>query len=123
MAKYTETAEELLELIGGSENISVVTHCATRMRFVLNDTEKADAKKIEKLDIVKGSFTNAGQFQVIIGNEVASFYNEFTKIAGVGDTSKDEAKVEAKKNMNFIQRLISNLAEIFTPIIPALVVG
>lgn len=123
MAKYTDSAKELLDLIGGSDNISVVTHCATRMRFVLNDLEKADAKKIEELDIVKGSFTNAGQFQVIIGNEVASFYNEFTKIAGVGDTSKDEAKVAAKQNMNFLQRLISNLAEIFTPIIPALVVG
>ena len=123
MAKYTDSAKELLELIGGSENISVVTHCATRMRFVLNDQEKADAKAIEKLDVVKGTFTNAGQFQVIVGNEVATFYNEFTKVAGVGDTSKEEAKVAAKQNMNFLQRLISNLAEIFTPIIPALVVG
>lgn len=123
MAKYSDSAKELLKLVGGSENISVVTHCATRMRFVLNDTDKADAKEIEKLDVVKGTFTNAGQFQVIVGNEVASFYNEFTKIAGVGDTSKEEAKVAAKKNMNFLQRLIANLAEIFTPIIPALVVG
>lgn len=124
MAKYTDSAKELLKLIGGSENISVVTHCATRLRFVLNDTKKADAKAIEKLDVVKGTFTNAGQFQVIVGNEVASFYNEFTKVAGVGDTAtKDDAKVAAKKNMNFLQRLIANLAEIFTPIIPALVVG
>lgn len=124
MAKYTDSAKELLKLIGGSENISVVTHCATRLRFVLNDTKKADTKAIEKLDVVKGTFTNAGQFQVIVGNEVASFYNEFTKVAGVGDTAtKDDAKVAAKKNMNFLQRLIANLAEIFTPIIPALVVG
>ncbi|BAM48325.1 PTS system trehalose-specific EIIBC component [Amphibacillus xylanus] len=124
MAKYTDSAKELLKLVGGSENISVVTHCATRLRFVLNDTKKADAKAIEKLDVVKGTFTNAGQFQVIVGNEVASFYNEFTKVAGVGDTAtKDDAKVAAKKNMNFLQRLIANLAEIFTPIIPALVVG
>ncbi|MDL4840998.1 PTS system trehalose-specific EIIBC component [Aquibacillus rhizosphaerae] len=123
MAKYTDSAKELLEHIGGSENISVVTHCATRMRFVLNDTKKADADKIEEIDLVKGTFTNAGQFQVIIGNEVSTFYNEFTKIAGVGDTSKDEAKVAAKQNMNFIQRMISHLADIFTPLIPALVVG
>lgn len=123
MAKYTDSAKELLEFIGGSDNISVVTHCATRMRFVLNDQEKANVKEIEKLDVVKGTFTNAGQFQVIVGNEVATFYNEFTKVAGVGDTSKEEAKVAAKQNMNFLQRLISNLAEIFTPIIPALVVG
>ncbi|MBM7540980.1 PTS system trehalose-specific EIIBC component [Amphibacillus cookii] len=123
MGKYTDSAKELLERIGGSDNISVVTHCATRMRFVLNDTDKADKDKIEQMELVKGTFTNAGQFQVIIGNEVAKFYNEFTAIAGVGDTSKDEAKVAAKQNMNVLQRLISNLAEIFTPIIPALVVG
>lgn len=123
MGQYEQASKELLELIGGSENINVVTHCATRMRFVLNDTSKADKKKIEDLDIVKGTFTNAGQFQIIIGNEVAKFYKEFTKIAGVDDTSKDDAKVAAKQNLNPLQRLISNLAEIFTPLIPALVVG
>ncbi|WP_091496544.1 PTS system trehalose-specific EIIBC component [Amphibacillus marinus] len=123
MAKYTESAKELLEHIGGNENISVVTHCATRMRFVLNDNDKADKQKIEDMDVVKGTFTNAGQFQIIIGNDVATFYNEFSEIAGVGDTSKEDAKVAAKQNMSFIQRLIANLAEIFTPLIPALVVG
>ncbi|MFC4402641.1 PTS system trehalose-specific EIIBC component [Gracilibacillus xinjiangensis] len=123
MSKYTEPAKELLEKVGGSENISVVTHCATRMRFVLNDSDKADVEAIEEIGLVKGTFTSGGQFQVIIGNEVASFYNEFTKIAGVGDSSKDEAKQAAKQNMNFLQRMVSHLAEIFTPIIPALVVG
>ncbi|QDP38987.1 PTS system trehalose-specific EIIBC component [Radiobacillus deserti] len=123
MSKFTDPAKQLLEHVGGSDNISVVTHCATRMRFVLNDPKKADAEKIEEIDLVKGTFTNAGQFQVIIGNEVSSFYNEFTKIAGVSDTSKDEAKVAAKQNMNPLQRLISHLADIFTPLIPALVVG
>ena len=123
MSKYTDSAKELLEHVGGSENINVVTHCATRLRFVLNDPSKADVKKVEEIGIVKGTFTQAGQFQVIIGNEVPSFYNEFTKIAGVGDTSKDEAKVAAKQNMNVLQRLIGHLADIFTPLIPALVVG
>ncbi|ADU29119.1 PTS system trehalose-specific EIIBC component [Evansella cellulosilytica] len=123
MSKYTESAKELLELVGGSENISVVTHCATRMRFVLVDTKAADEKRIEQLDIVKGTFTQAGQFQVIVGNEVATFYNEFVKIAGVGDSSKDEAKQAAKQNMNILQRLVGHLADIFTPLIPALVVG
>ena len=77
MGKYTEQAKELLEHVGGSGNISVVTHCATRMRFVLNDPSKADIDSIEKMKLVKGTFTQAGQFQVIIGNEVSSFYNEF----------------------------------------------
>ncbi|WP_404328698.1 PTS system trehalose-specific EIIBC component [Mesobacillus maritimus] len=123
MSKYQESAQQLLNHIGGSENISVVTHCVTRMRFVLNDPKKADVEEIEKLGIVKGTFTQAGQFQVVIGNEVSSFYNEFIKIAGVSDTSKDEAKVAAKQNMNLLQRMISHLADIFTPLIPALVVG
>ncbi|MFD1067469.1 PTS system trehalose-specific EIIBC component [Oceanobacillus locisalsi] len=123
MSKFTKDAEKLLEKVGGSENISVVTHCATRMRFVLNDPEKADVEAIEAIDMVKGTFTQAGQFQVIIGNEVASFYNEFTRLADVGDTSKEDAKEAAKQNMNILQRLVSHLADIFTPIIPALVVG
>ncbi|MGM0903765.1 MAG: PTS system trehalose-specific EIIBC component [Bacillota bacterium] len=123
MSKYQESAQQLLNHIGGSENISVVTHCVTRMRFVLNDPKKADVEEIEKLGIVKGTFTQAGQFQVVIGNEVSSFYNEFIKLAGVSDTSKDEAKVAAKQNMNLLQRMISHLADIFTPLIPALVVG
>ncbi len=124
MGKYTDSAKELLEHVGGSENISVVTHCATRMRFVLKDQSKADVKAVENIGLVKGTFTQAGQFQVIIGNEVSTFYNEFSKIAGVGDTaSKDDAKVAAKQNMNVLQRMVSHLADIFTPLIPALVVG
>ncbi|QOR66929.1 PTS system trehalose-specific EIIBC component [Cytobacillus suaedae] len=124
MSKYTDSAKELLEHVGGSDNISVVTHCATRMRFVLKDPTKADVKAVENIGLVKGTFTQAGQFQVIIGNEVATFYNEFSKIAGVGDTAtKDDAKVAAKQNMNLLQRMVSHLADIFTPLIPALVVG
>lgn len=123
MSKYTDSAKQLLEQVGGSDNISVVTHCATRMRFVLKDPKKADVKSVEQIDIVKGTFTQAGQFQVIIGNEVSTFYNEFTKIAGVSDTTKEDAKVAAKQNMNVLQRMVAHLADIFTPLIPALVVG
>ena len=118
MSKYKDPAKELLEHIGGSENISVVTHCVTRMRFVLKDPEKADVEQIEAIKLVKGTFTQAGQFQVIVGNEVSSFYNEFVKIAGVSDTSKDDAKEAAKQNMNLLQRMISHLADIFTPLNP-----
>ncbi|MEU2581299.1 PTS system trehalose-specific EIIBC component [Micrococcus luteus] len=75
------------------------------------------------MGLVKGTFTQAGQFQVIIGNEVSSFYNDFISIAGVNDTSKDDAKQAAKQNMNFLQRMIAHLADIFTPLIPAIVVG
>lgn len=94
MGKYTKDAQELLKLVGGKENIAAVSHCVTRMRFVLNDQSKADIKKIEAIKVVKGSFTQAGQFQVIIGNTVSDFYNDFTAVA-----------------------------EIFAPLIPAIITG
>lgn len=123
MAKFTDDATHLLEYVGGKENIRAVTHCVTRMRFVLVDEKKADIKKIEALPSTKGTFTQAGQFQVIIGNEVSDYYNEFTKIAGIDGVSKDAVKNAAKSNQTLIQRMMSNLAEIFTPLIPALICG
>ncbi|QQK08698.1 PTS system trehalose-specific EIIBC component [Miniphocaeibacter halophilus] len=123
MGKYLEDSRKLLEFIGGKENIGAVTHCVTRMRFVLNDPEKADTEKIEALPSVKGTFTQAGQFQVIIGNDVANFYNDFVSIAGVEGVSKEAVKEEAKKNQNIFQKIASTLAEIFAPIIPAIIVG
>ncbi|MFM1525322.1 MULTISPECIES: PTS system trehalose-specific EIIBC component [Helcococcus] len=123
MGKYSEDSKKLLEYIGGKDNIKSVSHCVTRMRFVLKDESKADVSKIEELKSVKGSFTQAGQFQVIIGNEVDLFYNDFTAVSGVEGVSKDQVKSDAKSNQSFLQRLMTNLAEIFAPIIPAIVVG
>ncbi|SFH90046.1 PTS system trehalose-specific EIIBC component [Pisciglobus halotolerans] len=123
MADFKQDAKQLLEDIGGPENISAVTHCATRMRFVLNDPAKADNKKIEKIPSVKGTFTQAGQYQVIIGNDVATFYNEFEKVSGKTGVSKDDVKAASKKNQTLLQRTMSVFAEIFSPLIPAIVVG
>lgn len=123
MGKYQEDAKKLLKEIGGKENIASVSHCATRMRFVLNDDSKANEAAIEDIDVVKGMFTNAGQFQVIIGNDVAVFFNEFREVSGIDGVSKDQVKAAAKQNMNPVQRVIGVLAEIFTPIIPAIIVG
>lgn len=123
MGKYIDESKKLLEYIGGKENIAAVTHCVTRMRFVLKDTAKANKDEIEKIKSVKGTFIQSGQFQVIIGNTVSDFYNDFVKVSGVEGTSKDEAKDAAKSNMTFIQRLMANLAEIFSPLIPAIIVG
>ncbi|ANZ98766.1 PTS maltose transporter subunit IIBC [Carnobacterium divergens] len=123
MADYKKDAQLLLEDIGGKENISAVTHCATRMRFVLVDPALADKEKIEKITTVKGTFTQAGQFQVIIGNDVPTFYNEFVKLSGNEGVSKDQVKSAAKQNMNLIQRAMAVLAEVFSPIIPAIIVG
>lgn len=121
MGKYTQDAQQLLRLIGGKENIAAVSHCVTRMRFVLNDPSKADVEAIEAMKVVKGSFTQAGQFQVIIGNAVADFYNDFVKVAGVEGVSKDAVKQAAKKNQNVLQKVIAALAEIFAPLIPAII--
>ena len=103
--------------------MTAVTHCATRMRFVLGDDKKANVKTIEAIPAVKGTFTNAGQFQVIIGNDVPIFYNDFTAVSGIEGVSKEAAKSAAKSNQNPVQRVMTTLAEIFTPIIPALIVG
>ena len=123
MGKYTQDARQLLNLIGGKENIAAVSHCVTRMRFVLTDPSKADVEAIEAMKVVKGSFTQAGQFQVIIGNTVADFYNDFVKVAGVEGVSKDAVKQAAKQNQNIVQRIITALAEIFVPLIPAIITG
>ena len=123
MGKYSSEAKELLDLVGGKENIAAVSHCITRMRFVLNDPAKADIKKIEAMNVVKGSFTQSGQFQVIIGNAVADFYNDFIAVSGIEGVSKDSVKQAAGQNQNVLQRLVSVLAEIFAPLIPAIITG
>lgn len=123
MGKYENDVRRLLDLVGGKENIQAVSHCMTRMRFVLVDPKKADEKAIEELPSVKGTFTQAGQYQVIIGNDVAEFYNEFTGYAGIEGVSKDAVKAAAKTNQNVAQRIMGTLGEIFAPLIPALICG
>ncbi|MFH0357540.1 PTS system trehalose-specific EIIBC component [Streptococcus sp. A27] len=123
MGKFEKEAKQLLDAIGGKENVNAVAHCATRMRFVLADDKKANVKVIEDIPAVKGTFTNAGQFQVIIGNDVPIFYGDFTAVSGIEGVSKEAAKSAAKSNQNPVQRVMTMLAEIFTPIIPALIVG
>ena len=123
MAKYQADVQTLLRAIGGRENIQAVSHCMTRMRFVLADPAKADTAAIEAIPAVKGTFTQAGQFQAIIGNDVAIFYNEFTACAGIEGVSKDAVKAAAQTNQSLLQRIMGTLGEIFAPIIPALICG
>ena len=123
MGKYSDDAAKLLELVGGKGNIAAVSHCMTRMRFVLNDESKADVAGIEDLPSAKGSFTQSGQFQVIIGNDVKAFYEDFVAVSGIEGVTKDAAKAAAKQNQNPIQRAMTVIAEVFAPIIPAIIVG
>lgn len=123
MAKYEQDVQALLRYVGGTKNIKAVSHCVTRMRFVLVDDKKADIKAIEDLPSTKGTFTQSGQFQVIIGNDVQSYYQMFISIAGIEGVSKEATKDAAKSNQTRIQRIMGNLGEIFAPLIPALICG
>nr|WP_201764579.1 PTS trehalose transporter subunit IIBC [Providencia burhodogranariea] len=122
-AKNLAAINELVTLIGGKNNINSVSHCLTRLRFVLNDPNIADMDKIKKLPFVKGCFNNAGQFQVIIGVDVDKYYKILIQQLELEIKSKDDIKSDAKINMNFWQRMISNLAEIFVPLLPILICG
>ena len=123
MGKFTKDAEDLLKYVGGKENINAVSHCVTRMRFVLVDPSKADIDAIEAIPSAKGTFTQSGQFQVIIGNEVSEFYNDFVAVSGIEGVSKAAVKNAAKSNQTILQKIMGDLGEIFAPIIPALICG
>ncbi len=118
-----QDVERLVEFVGGNNNIASVSHCLTRLRFVLNEPEKADKKALEGLSLVKGCFTNAGQFQVVIGTEVDQVFKVLLEITGQEGASKDDAKLAARQNMNILERGISHLAEIFVPLLPAIITG
>jgi PTS system beta-glucosides-specific IIC component/PTS system sucrose-specific IIC component len=119
---YSNIATKIIELIGGEKNIETVAHCATRLRFVLKDEKKADKKELEKLPEVKGVFSNSGQFQIIIGQgAVNKVYKALVKEANIKESSTNEAKKMAMKNMNPLQRFARMLSNIFVPIIPAIV--
>lgn len=119
MGKFKKDAKALLEYVGGQDNIKAVSHCVTRMRFILVDSTKADMKKIESLYSVKGIFVQSGQFQVIIGNEVSEFYKDFVEISGVDGVSQNDTQT----NQTWLQKMMGALGEIFAPLIPALICG
>ncbi|WP_368912546.1 PTS trehalose transporter subunit IIBC [Proteus mirabilis] len=118
-----QAIEELITLVGGSDNVISVSHCLTRLRFVLNDPNLADIDKIKKMSFVKGCFNNAGQFQVIVGMDVDIYYKLLIDKLSLKAKSKDDIKSDAKKNMGSWQKLIANLAEIFVPLLPILICG
>ena len=120
--RYQATAEQLLQLVGGPENIISAAHCATRLRLVLKDESKADTDGILKVDLVKGQFANAGQFQIIIGSgTVNEVYKRFVAAGGIAESTKSEVKQAADQKINPVQRLVKMLSDVFVPLIPALV--
>ena len=119
---YHTTATALLPLLGGKENIASAAHCATRLRLVLVDDSKIDKTAIDRLDGVKGCFSNAGQIQIIFGTGIVNkVFAEFSKVAGITETSKAELTDLAAQKLNPLQRVARLLSNIFVPIIPAIV--
>ena len=115
-------ARQLVPLLGGAENIASAAHCATRLRLVLVDDTKADKEAINRLEGVKGCFSNAGQIQVIFGTGLVNkVHAAFIAAAGIGESSKSEAANIAAKKLNPFQRIARLLSNIFVPIIPAIV--
>jgi PTS system sucrose-specific IIC component len=121
---YQNIAEEILKAIGGEENIAAAAHCSTRLRIALKDGSKVDQAKLDSMDIVKGTFFTGGQFQIILGaGTVNEVYKKFSALAGITDMSTRDVKEAGAKNLNPIQRFVKMLADIFVPIIPAIVAG
>lgn len=119
-----EMASTLLKLVGGKTNIVTASHCMTRVRLVLKKpVSKEDIAKIQELDFVQGAFVNAGQFQVIIGSDVAVFFKIFADVAKISKGDMSNIKEEAKKQGNWWQRSMSAFSEIFVPLIPVIVAG
>ncbi|MBF0785703.1 PTS trehalose transporter subunit IIBC [Muribacter muris] len=118
-----QNVDKLIELIGGRENIATVTHCITRLRFVLNDETKVDGKGIEALPMVKANFSTGGQYQVVIGQEVGDYYNVLLQKTGLASVDKEQVKAAARQNQKWYESLISHMADIFIPLLPALISG
>lgn len=121
---HSQVATRVLAAVGGPDNINAAAHCATRLRLVLADQEKVDQKSLDNDPDVKGTFLAGGMYQIIIGpGDVDLVYGEMISNGGVREVSKDEAKQVAAEKDNPVIRLIKTIADIFVPILPALIAG
>lgn len=121
---HAKVAEEVVEAVGGASNISAAAHCATRLRLVIADESKINQQALDDNEDLKGTFAAGGMFQIIVGpGDVDQVYAHMVSDHGVREVSKDEAKEEAEKGGNLFSRFIKMIADIFVPILPALVAG
>ena len=117
----TEIAKQVIDAIGGVENVSSVAHCATRLRVMVKDESKINKDVVENIEKVQGAFFNSGQYQIIFGTgTVNKIYDEVVAL-GLPTSSKDEMKAEAAKQGNWFQRAIRTFGDVFVPILPAIV--
>ena len=119
---YRKAASEVLQNIGGKDNVVSAAHCATRLRLVIADNDRVNKKELENATGVQGLFEAQGQLQIIFGTgTVNKVYDEFIALSGAAAVSKDEAKAQGAAKGNWFQRAIKTLGDIFVPIIPAIV--
>ena len=118
---YAKIAKEVIQAVGGSENIKSAAHCATRLRLIVADRSLADDKKVGEIDAVKGTFFTAGQYQIIFGTgHVNRVYEQITQL-GIAETTASEAKEAKMDGKNQLQKAIRTFGDVFVPVIPALV--
>lgn len=122
--KNEKIVSDLLEVLGGKDNISNYEHCATRLRVVLDDDSVVDKEEAEKIDDVKGYFFSTGQHQFVFGTgKVNEVHADFDQVMSGTDASEksESVKQDVYKNLNPAQRIVRILADILVPLIPALV--
>lgn len=120
---HKSVAQRVLKDVGGTGNIVAAAHCATRLRLVLKNQDKVDQAAIDNDEDLKGSFLNAGQFQIIVGPGDVNEVHKHLIAAGAPEASKDDLKSIAAKQGNLVSRFIKTIADIFVPLIPVLVGG
>ncbi len=121
---HAKVAGEVVEAVGGASNISAAAHCATRLRLVIADESKINQQALDDNEDLKGTFAAGGMFQIIVGpGDVDQVYAHMVSDHGVREVSKDEAKEEAEAGGNIFSRFVKMIADIFVPILPALVAG
>ena len=120
---HKSVAQRVLKDVGGASNIVAAAHCATRLRLVLKNQDKVDQAAIDNDEDLKGSFLNAGQFQIIVGPGDVNEVHKHLIAAGAPEASKDDLKSIAAKQSSLVSRFIKTIADIFVPLIPVLVGG
>ncbi|MBC2199705.1 PTS transporter subunit EIIC [Listeria welshimeri] len=116
---YKLMAKEILEHIGGAENVANMTHCATRLRLTLKDTSKADDEAVKGINGVINVVNKAGQYQLLIGTEVPKLYDEFENLVkGTSDSNFEEKNTDSSESI--ISKIFSSVSAIFAPLLPAL---
>ncbi len=121
---YHKIAEEILHYIGGKDNVVQAAHCVTRLRIVLKDEARIDGENLRTVELVKGAFSNAGVFQVVIGaGDVDRVYQEFIKLAELKAATVADVKDAGSQKLNPLQKLVKVFSDVFMPILPAIIVA